>query len=76
MFLLSPILYQKEALGSVAWTADFNPLYRILSGFRHALIQGELRPVQTFAILLFNLIGLFASIWLLERQRRKLPFLI
>ena len=76
MFLLSPILYKKEALGSVAWTADFNPLYRVLSSFRHALIQGELKPIQTVAILLFNLLGLITSIWILENQRRKLPFLV
>jgi len=76
MFLLSPILYQKEALGPVAWTADFNPLYRVLSSLRHALIQGELKLGQALAILFINLLGLLIAAWLLERQRRELPFLV
>lgn len=76
MFLLSPILYQKEALGALSWTADFNPLSRVLSNLRHALIQGELKLDQVFPWLLFNLLGIFLSVLLLERQRRYLPFLV
>jgi lipopolysaccharide transport system permease protein len=76
MFLLSPILYQKEALGPVAWTADLNPLYRVLSSLRHALIRGELKLDQALIILLMNCLGLALAIWLLERQRRELPFLV
>jgi lipopolysaccharide transport system permease protein len=76
MFLLSPILYRKEALGSMAWIADFNPLYRVLSGLRHSLITGELRPRHDLMILLFNLIGLCYSVHLLGRQKRHLPFIV
>jgi lipopolysaccharide transport system permease protein len=76
MFVLSPILYQKEALGAMSWTADFNPLYRVLSSLRHALIQGNWRIDQALLISLFNLIGVYISIGLLERQRKKLPFLV
>lgn len=76
MFLLSPILYQKEALGALGWTADLNPLYRVLSNLRHALIQGELKMGQTLIVLFINLIGVLTSLWLLERQRRELPFLV
>jgi lipopolysaccharide transport system permease protein len=76
MFLLSPILYQKEALGGLGWTADINPLYRILSNFRHALIQGELKIDQAAPILLINIAGIGVSLWTLERQRRHLPFIV
>jgi lipopolysaccharide transport system permease protein len=76
MFLLSPILYQKEALGGLGWTADFNPLYRILSNLRHALIQGELKIDQAEPILLINIAGIGVSLWTLERQRRHLPFIV
>lgn len=76
MFLLSPILYEKEALGAMSWTADYNPLYRVLSSFRHALIQGNLKIDQALQISLLNLIGAYISISLLERQRKKLPFLV
>ena len=76
MFLLTPILYQKETLGSLAWTADLNPLYMVLSNFRHALIQGDLKLDQALPILLLNIFGVFLSVSLLERQRRELPFLV
>ena len=76
MFLLSPILYQKESLGSVAWTADINPLYRVLSSLRHALINGDPRFEHSLVILFFNLLGVFGSILALERTRKRLPFLV
>jgi lipopolysaccharide transport system permease protein len=76
MFLLTPILYRRETLGSLGWTADFNPLYRVLSNLRHALIQGEFKIGQVSLILLLNLMGILCSVWLLERQRRQLPFLV
>lgn len=76
MFLLSPILYEKEALGALGWTADFNPLYRVLSNLRHALIQGELKLDQALPLLLLNLLGVLCAVGLLERQRRHLPFLV
>jgi lipopolysaccharide transport system permease protein len=76
MFLLSPILYEKEALGAMSWTADYNPLYRILSGLRHALIHGDPRIGQTLLIMILNLVGIYASITMLERKRKTLPFLV
>ncbi len=76
MFLLTPIIYKRETLGALGWTADFNPLYRVLSNLRHALIQGEFKAAQVLPFLLFNLLGVFCSVWLLERQRRELPFLV
>lgn len=76
MFLLSPILYQKEALGSMAWTADFNPLYRVLSSLRHALIHGNFKLDQLLLLTLANGAGVLLSVWLLERQRKHLPFLV
>jgi len=76
MFLLSPILYEKEALGAMSWTADYNPLYRILSGLRHALIHGDPRLGQTVLIMILNLAGIYASTTLLERKRKTLPFLV
>lgn len=76
MFLLSPILYKKEALDGLAWTADFNPLYRVLAGLRDALIGGRLDLLQALPLLLINGLGIFGTLWLLERQRSRLPFLV
>jgi lipopolysaccharide transport system permease protein len=75
LFLLSPILYKKEALAHLSWAADFNPLYRILSNLRHALIEGSLQSGQSLVLLLINVLGILFSVWLLERQRYKFPFL-
>ena len=76
MFLLSPILYRKEALGSLGWTADLNPIYLVLSNLRHALIYGEVKFGQVLPLLLLNILGTFFSVWLLECQRKHLPFLV
>lgn len=76
MFLLTPILYEKETLGSLGWTADLNPMYRILSNLRHALIQGDLKIEQALLLLIINLLGVLGSVWLLDRQQHELPFLV
>jgi lipopolysaccharide transport system permease protein len=75
-FLLSPILYDKKNLGQFGWTADFNPIYRILSPFRQALLQGEVNISQSLAVLAFNLLGLYLALWLLGRDRKELPFFV
>jgi len=75
-FLLSPILYDKKNLGHFGWTADFNPIYRILSPLRHALLQGEVNISQSLAVLAFNLLGLYLALWLLGRDRKELPFFV
>jgi lipopolysaccharide transport system permease protein len=76
MFLLSPILYQKESLGDMMWTADFNPLYRVLSSLRNSLLQGDLKLEQALLITIANIAGTFLSIWLLDRKRYSLPFMV
>lgn len=76
VFLLSPILYEKKNLGAFSWTADINPLYRVLSPLRHCLIHGSLLGWQDGALLLGNLFGIWVAAWLLNRERRYLPFLI
>lgn len=76
MFLLSPILYTKSRLGSLGWIVDLNPLYRVLSNLRHSMIEGNFNFVQVIPMLVINVLGLYVSLWLLERIRPKLPFMI
>lgn len=76
MFLLSPILYEKKALGELGWTADLNPLYVVMSNLRHALIHGEFEASRSFLLLILNTFGVLVSITVLEKQRKKLPFLV
>ena len=76
MFLLSPILYLKDNLGAMAWTANLNPLYRILSPVRHSLMVGEMQWSLGLFMLCANVIGLWITLRWLNRERPRLPFLI
>ena len=76
VFLLSPILYRKDNLGSMVWTANFNPLYRVLSPVRHSLMVGEVQWSAGLLLLCLNIAGLFVSLRWLNRERPNIPFLI
>lgn len=76
VFLLSPILYQKDNLGKLQWTANLNPLYRVLSPIRHTLMSGEVMWAQNSLIFLVNLAGVWLAIKIINRERANLPFLI
>ena len=76
VFLLSPILYQKKNLGSLSWTADFSPLYRVISSIRDGLITGASFGWQNVLLFAFNVAGIAASVWMINRERKHLPFLI
>lgn len=75
-FLLSPILYRRSSLGVFSWTADFNPLYCIISPLRYSLISGSPLVWQGCLILLVNVLGVLLAVSLVNRERRNLPFLI
>jgi lipopolysaccharide transport system permease protein len=76
VFLLSPILYESKSLGLLAWTAELNPVYRVLSSLRHSLINGNSSCLNDTLFLVVNLTGIFLSILLVNRERKHLPFLI
>ena len=76
VFLLSPILYRKDNLGSMAWTANLNPLYRVLSPVRHSLMAGELQWSIGLLLLAINCVGICVSLSWLNRERPNIPFLI
>lgn len=76
VFLLSPILYTKANLGSFQWIAVFNPLYQAFSPLRDSLIQGRLAIAPIAAQAIINLLGIYLSLKLLQKERRMLPFLV
>lgn len=76
IFLLSPILYKKESLGDLAWVAEFNPIYRVLSLLRSALLSGSVQLGQNLGFLAINIAGMMIGVILLEKQRKHLPFLL
>ena len=43
---------------------------------RHALIEGSVKFEQVVPMQPINLLGVYISAWLLQRQRRKLPFMV
>ena len=76
VFLLSPILYRKDNLGVMAWTANLNPFYRVLGLLRHSLIVGEVQWFASLMVLGLNLLGMWVALYWLNRERPHLPFLI
>ena len=76
VFLLSPVLYRKDNLGSMAWTANLNPLYQFLSPVRHSLMAGELQWSIGLLLLAANAVGMCVALRWLNRERPNIPFLI
>ena len=76
VFLLSPILYRKDNLGSMVWMANLNPFYRFLSPVRHSLMAGELQWSTGLLLLAINGLGVCVALSWLNRERPNIPFLI
>ncbi len=76
VFLLSPILYRKDSLGEMAWTASLNPLYRVLSPVRHSLMAGEVQWSVGLLLLGLNFVGVWVALVRLNHERPHLPFQI
>lgn len=76
VFLLSPILYMKENLGSLTWIINLNPFYLYIDQIRETVVYGNLEIFKTLILLIFNLIGLYLSIGILNKEKKYLPFII
>ena len=76
MFLLSPILYKKETLGNLSITADLNPVFQAINFLRESLITGNLSFTKLLLITTGNILGLIFSMYLLNRVKKELPFLV
>ena len=76
VFLTSPILYRKESLGALNWITDINFIYQILDPLRNSLINGIVNYQNCIMILIINLIGLFYTIRVLNKEAKNLPFLL
>ena len=76
VFLTSPILYRKESLGSLGWITNLNFVYQVLDPLRESIINGTINYQNSFLLLIFNFLGLFVAIRLLNIESKKLPFLL
>lgn len=75
LFLLSPILYEKKSLGELQWIGSINPPYIVVDQFRSALISGHVSWMLSTLIFLINLVGFFVAVYVLDKNRKSLPFL-
>ena len=76
VFLTSPILYRKESLGDLAWITNINFIYKILDSLRITILEGYIDYKDSILILIFNLIGLIVTLKYLDKEAKKLPFLL
>ena len=76
VFLTSPILYLKDSLGSLYWITNFNFIYQFLDPLRSSLMDGSINYSNSIVLLLINLICLILSLFYLNNQRKRLPFLL
>lgn len=74
LFLLSPILFHKDGLGSLSFLADANPIYQILESVRSALIHGNFNWSSGLIGLGVNLALCILAMHSLKKLRYKLPF--
>ena len=76
LFLISPILYNKENLGDLLWISNINLPYQIISQVRDCLVFGEINIGVCFFLFLLNIFGVYISLYILQRQKKYLPFFL
>tara|TARA_B100000965_G_scaffold396662_1_gene411929 strand:+ start:565 stop:1344 length:780 start_codon:yes stop_codon:yes gene_type:complete len=76
LFLVSPILYKKENLGDLLWISNINLPYQVISQIRDCIIFGEINFSVCFFLFALNLLGLYLSLFILQRQKKYLPFFL
>ena len=68
------VVFDKDNLGEMAWTANLNPLYQVLSPLRHSLVFGEVQWSVGLLLLAINILGLWVALARLNCERPNLPF--
>ncbi len=76
LFLVSPIMYQKEALRSLQFVTQLNPLYQYLEPLREAFISGKVDTWWTIIDLIISLTLLIISIQLVVKLKYKIIDLV
>ncbi len=76
VFLLSPILYEKNRLGNMIWIANLNPFFRILSPVRDGILNGQFNLPENIFIFAINILGSWLALRVLNQYRASLPFLV
>ena len=66
----------KENLGSLTWIINLNPFYLHIDQIREAVVYGNLEILKTLILMFFNILGLYLSIGILNKEKIFLPFII
>ncbi len=76
VFLTSPILYRKESLGDLSWIVNINFIYKILDPLRVSILDAYINYQDALMILVFNVVGFLLTMFLLNKESKRLPFLL
>ena len=76
LFLVSPIMYQKEALRSLQFVTKLNPLFQYLEPLREAFISGKVDTLRTIIDLIISLTLLIISIQSVVKLKYKIIDLV
>ena len=76
LFLVSPIMYQKEALRSLRFVIKLNPLFQYLEPLRESFISGNVDFWGTIIDLIISLTLLMISIQLVVNLKYKIVDLV
>lgn len=73
IFLVSPVLYPRDQLGSLSAIADFNLFYFFLAPVREAVITGSVNLYSQILTLFINLVLVVLGFRLLRSLRHRIP---
>lgn len=76
LFLTSPIMYPKEALGNLDFVPRFNLLYFYLDPLRNTFINGEINYFNSFLLLFISIIFLLISLKIVIKNKFKIIELV
>lgn len=76
LFLLSPLLYYEDRLGSIAWLAKFNPFYQSIAVIRDAILGIFPGWFEVLYLLSFNLAGLLSLSLVYKKLKLQLKFMV
>lgn len=76
LFLITPILYESNRLGSLGWSVCVNPIYQIIAPIRSSILHRQLPVSPCLFMLLLNCFGVAYFVFLLNRERYDLPYLV
>lgn len=74
LFFITPVIYKPEQLGSIKFLALINPFALLIAVIRDP-IQGIIPPASIYVLsILMMVIGWMATIFLLNRVSKRMPF--